>query len=191
MNDNDNNNNNNTSPTVEDEHAPLDSFEQEWIDALNRPDPELSRSGEDFVARVMQAHAEPGRSASVIGRIQPRRLPLAVAAALAMAAYLGWSLFLNGSSTPPSPPIVNQSAPVQPHSNGPVPPTERATIPLGGLIAQAQSTATRPAMGLAQVVEDVPAALNLKKLIDLVNNPVPDLNELLAPLKPTETHSRA
>lgn len=87
--------------------------------------------------------------------------------------------------------MVKQTTPVQPGGIEPVPPIERATIPLGGLITQAQSTATRPATGLTQLVGDVPASLNLNKLIDMVNNPVPDLNELLAPLKPSETQSRA
>ena len=59
------------------------------------------------------------------------------------------------------------------------------------MIAQTRSTVTQPASNLTSTVGDTPQAIRVERLLDLIETPLPDLKELLAPLTPDEQQSRA
>lgn len=171
-----------------DDIAELDSFEEAWVDELRRPDPELTRTSDAFVQRVMQEHQQAHSAPAIAGRIGPRLVPFAAAAALALAVYVGWVVLTGPGAQDPNGMAVNpDNPPLQPAPDPPVTANVHANkVQLGKLIAQAQSAATLPASSITETARQTPQLLTLNALIDLVDNPVPDLKELLAPLEQEE-----
>lgn len=191
---------NDTNPThpensPQDDLAPLDDFEQQWVDQLAQREPDLVQSEDAFVQSVMQAEATSLASdvPAVIGRIGTVALPYAIAAALLLAAFVGWYVLTDGATnTPSEPSIVKESTnPTQPIDGSSVATHARPKIELGKLIANVQSTATSPANTLTATVSEVPETLSIDRLFDLLGDSVPDLQEILAPLKPNDEQSRA
>ena len=183
-------------PTPQDDLAPLDDFEQQWVDQLAQREPDLVQSEEAFVQAVMQqaeVASAAGSIPTIIGRIGTAALPYAIAAALLLAAFVGWVVLTGDTTqTPGQPPIVHQpNDPTQPIDGSSVVTNVRPKIELGKLIANVQSTATSPANTLIATVSEVPQTLSIDRLFDLLGDSVPDLQEILAPLKPNDEQSRA
>lgn len=176
--------------------APLDAFEQQWVDQLAQREPDLVLTEEAFVQSVIQqaeAASAVGSSSTVLARIGGTALPYAAAAALLLAAYVGWAMWIGEtSSTTDQPEIANQSNnPTQPEDTAPVVSPDRPKVALGTLIANAKATATEPANTLTSTVSEAPKALSVDRLFDLLGDSVPDLKEILAPLEPKREQSRA
>lgn len=176
--------------------APLDAFEQQWVDQLAQRAPDLVQTEDAFVQSVMQqaeAASAVGSSPAVLARIGGTALPYAAAAALLLAAYVGWAMWIGEtSSTTDQPEIANQSNnPTQPEDAAPVVSPDRPKVALGTLIANAKATATEPANTLTSTVSEAPKALSVDRLFDLLGDSVPDLKEILAPLEPKREQSRA
>ena len=131
---------------------------------------------------------------SVIARIGfARLLPYAAAAAILVAAFVGWyTLNDNGSTVPDQPNLASLQQPdeqPQPDDEPAVATPERPKVELGKLIAQA--TRTNPTADLTTTVGEMPEKLSIDRLFDLMDGSVPDLKELLAPLDQNEEQSRA
>jgi len=173
---------------------PLDAFEQQWVDQLAQHEPDLKQTEDAFVQSVMQAQAASATASSaVVGRIGFTLLPYAAAAAVLLAAFVGWYV-LKGDADEASneQPIANQpgNAP-QPDDASSVVTNDRPRVELGKLIAQAKSTATRPATNLTTTVSEMPETLSFDRLFDLMGDSMPDLKEILAPLEQKNEQSRA
>lgn len=175
-----------------DELPALDAFEQQWVDQLNRRDPELARSEEAFVQSVLQQHAAPSQANGIVGRIGWGAVPYAAAAALVLAAFAGWFVLTRYTQQPAQAPVV-QAPSTTPQPQGPsaVTSVERPAVDLGKLIAKARTTATNPATELTTTVSEVPEALNINRLFDVLGQSVPNLKEILAPLQQSNEQSRA
>lgn len=182
---------NNKHPQHDDELAPLDAFEQQWVDQLAQRETDLVQTEDTFVQSVMQqaeVASAAGQTPAVIARIGKSLLPYAIAAALLLAAFVGW-VALTGDTTD-QPNIAKESNnPSQPDNAVAVVTPERPKVQLGKLIAQA--TTTSPATDLNQTVSDVNQALTVDRLFDVLGDSVPDLKEILAPLEPKNEQSRA
>lgn len=196
---------NTTEPTPEptpDELGPLDAFERAWVGKLAEPEPELSRSAESFVQGVLDKHGAAQQRPAIIGRIGDRigagPVPYAAAAAVLIAALVGWYMLTGngtGTDTPDSPNLAeqpntdpadgeqNNARPTQPDPAPRVTQVDATKIPLGRMIAQTQTTVTQRASNLTAPARETPQALRMDRLLDLINSPVPDLKEWLAPLK--------
>lgn len=173
--------------------APLDAFEQQWVDQLAQREPDLAQTEDAFVQRVMQTEAASAAGSAVIGRIGFTLLPYAIAAALLLAAFVGWSVLQdNTGDAPDSSPLAEEfNSPTQPESDTPVVDPDRPKIALGVLIANAKSAATKPATTLTTSVSEAPDTLRIDRLFDLLGDSIPDLKEILAPLEPKNKQSRA
>lgn len=184
---------NDTNRPPHDDLAPLDEFELQWVDKLAQREPDLSRSEDAFVQAVLQRHTQSPHQPAVISRIGPRAMTYAAAAALLLAAVVGWyALTADDGQTPDQPPIAQgANDPPQPDPASTVVPPERPKVALGKLIAQAQRPVSSPTMGLTTAVREMPNALSLDNLLDLMGDPVPNLKEILAPLDPKKQQSRA
>lgn len=186
----------NPQPEREDELAPLDDFEQQWVDQLAQRETDLVQTEGAFVQSVMQqaeVASAAGRTPAVIARIGQAALPYAVAAALLLAAFVGW-VVLTGDATDTTdhPNIAEQlNNETQPDSQTPVVNPDRPKVELGKLIATARSAATEPATSLTTTVSEAPDTLSIDRLFDLLGDSVPDLKEILAPLEPKNEQSRA
>ena len=183
---------NDTNPSKPNDEDTPDAFEEAWIDTLAKHDPELSATRDAFVASVLDRHRAEQARPAVAGRIGSAWLAYAAAAVIAIAGVVGWFV-LQGDPQSPTPNDFAQQpgstaigqAP-QPGVADAVVPANAKPIPLGRLIAQTRSTVTAPASGLTAVVRDTPDQLQVRRLLDLFDNPMPDLKELLAPLDTTE-----
>lgn len=184
---------NNTSPHPEEDLAPLDAFEQQWVDQLTPPEPDLVQTQDAFVQAVMQqvkADSSAGRPSAVLARIGKAVLPYAIAAALLLAAFVGWVALT--TNTPNDPPIAQQNDnPSQPGNAPAVATHDQPKLQLGKLIANAKATATSPANNLTAAVNQMPDTLNIDRAFDLLGDAIPDLKEILAPLEPKNEQSRA
>ncbi|MGB0767096.1 MAG: hypothetical protein ACPGYV_05255 [Phycisphaeraceae bacterium] len=169
---------------------PLDDFERQWVDALNDRDPELLRSEADFVQAVLDRHDAATARPAVIARIGVRVLPYAAAAGLVAAAVVGWSLYSDATAPPLDQPDI-ADAPNQPPPVDASDAVERPKVALGPLIARAQSAVIQPATGLTDTVQEVPDALSLDGLFNWLGEPLPDVEDILAPLEPDDNQSRA
>jgi hypothetical protein len=183
---------------------PLDDFERAWTSKLSEPDAELSRSSEAFVQGVLDRHDAEVNRPAIAGRIGSAPLPFAAAAAVLIAALVGWFVMTgNNAVTDGSPQVADNDesalpgnaagtdrdkAPdaLQPDAGPRVTPVDPKKIQLGRMIAQTQSTVTKPASNLSQTVSEAPQALSMQKLLDLINSPIPNLKETLEPLKPND-----
>lgn len=194
-----NNNNNQPGP----DQKP-DAFEQQWIDRLAERESDLIQSGDAFVQRVMQranlaaahesvpTHAA-RRAPAALGRIAPQLATYAAAAALLLAALIGWAVFFNDAPAAPSQQIAideNFDA-QQPADAIAVAPNQRPNIQLGKLIANAKNTATAPADNLTAAVNRAPQTFSIDRLFDLLDDSVPDLNEVFRSRESEEQQSRA
>jgi hypothetical protein len=185
-------NDNNPTPelTPDEELAPLDPFEQQWVDQLAQREPDLVQSEDAFVRTVMNKHAQPPAGPAVIGRIGQAVLPYAVAAAVLLVGFVGWVVLKDQIIEEPG--IAEDIVtPPQPGDNPAVTHVDRPTIELGKLIGNVKSTATSQATSLPDTVSEAPEALNVDRLFDLFDGSVPDLKELLAPLEEKNEQSRA
>lgn len=182
------------------ELAPLDAFEQQWVDHLAQRDPDLVQSEQAFVQSIMQ-QAEVASAAgsvdTILARIGRTALPFAIAAALSLAAWVGYNTL---TSTPNiatnDQPLANQNNdPSQPDDESAVSMNnqadDRPKVAIGRLIANAKSTATSPANNLTSAVHDAPETLSIDRLWNLVGESVPNLKEILAPLDSSNEQSRA
>lgn len=184
----------NLQPDHDDALVPLDAFEQQWVDQLAQREPDLVQTEGAFVQSVMRAEAGAlGQAPAVIGRIGKAVLPFAVAAALLLAAFVGWMAWTGDSGDAPDQPIIAHppTNPPQPDSDTLVVNPDRPKVALGTLIANAKSTATDPANTMTTTVSEMPEALSIDRLFDLLGDSVPDLKEILAPLEPKDEQSRA
>lgn len=180
---------NDNNPTPKDEPTPLDSFEQQWVDQLAQRDPDLLQSEDAFVQSVMRANAEANGAPAVLGRIGFSALPYAVAAALLLAAFVGWFVLTQDDSEPS---IADQSNdPTQPGDDPVVTGNDKPKVELGKLIAQVKSTATDPANTLTTTVSEAPDALRVDRLFEVLGDSLPDLKDFLAPLESRNEQSRA
>lgn len=188
-----------------DELPPLDDFERTWVGQLSEPDVEVSRSAKAFVQGVLDQHDAEAQRPAIVGRIGVGPLPFAAAAAVLIAAVIGWYVVTgNGPATDGTTQVAesdkadvpshakdndanykNTNTP-QPDAGPRVDAVDPSKIQLGRMIAQTQSTVTKPASNLTQTVSETPQSLSMEKLLDLISSPVPDLNEILAPLKPAD-----
>lgn len=190
------------SPHNTDPHhlAEPDAFEQQWLSRLTEPDPELARSADQFVAGVLDRHAQARRPLPAIaGRIgMTSPLPYAAAAVLLIgAALMGFYLFKGGSVDTPTNPVARDDSatpgPDQPQPDGgsAVAHRDPSGLRLGSLIAQTRTTVTRPAANLTATLRQSTPTIGIKDLLELIDSPVPDMKELLAPLAPSNQQSRA
>ncbi|MEM9346170.1 MAG: hypothetical protein AAGB26_06100 [Planctomycetota bacterium] len=180
---------NETNHNPEDELAPLDSFEQQWIDQLAQREPELVQSEDAFVQSVMRANAEAHGAPAVLGRIGFSVLPYAVAAALLLAAFVGWSVLMQDPSEPSTADQLNN--PTQPNDESVVTHNDKPKVELGKLIARVKSSATDPAKTLTTAVSEAPGALSVDRLFEVLGDSLPDLKEFFAPLESENEQSRA
>lgn len=179
----------NDNNTPQDDLAPLDEFEQQWIDTLAEREPDLLRSEDAFVQSVLDRQAQSQAGPAVIGRIGSALLPFAAAAAVAIAAVVGWYVLTDQGNPADEQPFVDQP---QPDDAVAVDTPERPKVALGKLIANARNTMTDPATSLTETVREAPDTLSVDNLLDFLSQPVPDLNDILAPLAPKdEQQSRA
>jgi len=209
-----------TDETHDETRAPLpepDGFEQRWMSLLDPAEPDQaddapSRDTEAFVAGVMdrydamQRNTGTKRDQAVAGRIGRAALPYAAAAAVLLAALIGgYALITDNTSGPdpanhlatpgPTPPDgeddpENQTPP-QPAPGPQVTHHEPPRVELGRLITQTQALATRPDPDLIKTLNQTRQTLDLNNLLEVVNRPLPDLQQLLAPLKQDDQQSRA
>ena len=180
---------NETNPQPTEELAPLDSFEQQWVDQLNQREPDLVQSEDAFVQSVMQQHAQTTASPAVIGRIGRAVLPYAVAAAVLLAGFVGWAV-LNDALTDDTDIAQDQNDSPQPDEGLVVDTPDRPKVEVGKLIANATASGN-PANDLTTTVSDMNENLSVDRLFDLLGDSVPDLKEILAPLEPENEQSRA
>lgn len=195
--------------------APLpepDAFERRWISLLDADAPDKADDdAEAFVAGVMDRYDAMRHPASrsdhaVAGRIGHSALPYAAAAAVLLAAFIGGYALLTGNppgtaptdqlaapgpTTPNDANTQENNAPPQPDAASRVVSGEPAKVELGRLIGQTQALATRPDPDLIKTLNQTRQMLDLGELIEVVNRPLPDLRELLAPLKQEDPQSRA
>lgn len=180
------------APTTHDDLTPQDDFERQWTALLAEREPDLPRTEDAFVQGVLDRHAaETQGCPAIVGRVGFGTLPFAAAAALLIAALIGWYLFTNPGTAPINEGVVEKQDP-QPDEpqlvhNG----VDPAKLQLGKLISQTQTTVTKPATSLTQTVRDTPQVLRVDRLLDLIDTPIPDLKEILEPLKPADQQSRA
>lgn len=174
-----------------DQLPPLDDFEQQWVEQLAQREADLVQSENDFVQSVMQKQAEVHAGPAVIGRIGFTFLPYAAAAAILIAAFVGWyTLQDNGNTALNDQPIAEElENDTQPGSDSVVANTDRPKVELGKLIAQA--TTANPTADLTTTVSEMPEALSVERLFELLDGSVPDLKEILAPLEQKNEQSRA
>ncbi len=173
---------------------PMDAFEREWTALLAEREPDLVRGEDAFVKDVLDRHEQAANRPAVIRRIGIGRAQLAAAAALVIAALVGWFVLSDAGegSTESEDKFVEQPPATQPAEDTPVREgVDPSRLQLGRMIAQTRSTVTQPASNLTSTVRDTPQALRVERLLDLIETPVPDLKELLAPLTPDEQQSRA
>jgi len=178
----------NDTNTPQDDLAPLDDFEQQWIGKLAEREPDLVRTEDAFVQSVLDRQVQSQAGPAVIGRIGSSLLPYAAAAAVVIAAVVGWYVLNSGTDQIPEPPFAKDP---QPGGAVAVDTPEQPKIALGKLIADARSTLTDPATTLTDTVREAPETLSLDNLFDFLSEPVPDLKEILAPLAPKDEQSRA
>lgn len=201
MNRHENEPNPNPNPTGEPE--PMDAFDRAWIETLAEPEPDLKRSEQPFVQAVMQRYDRGvHRPAPVAGRIGFGSLQFAAAAAVLLAALVGVYFLTQGGGDPPgtgtlannnepNPPLSGGDNKTQPDPGRAVAPVDPTKIKLGKLIAGTQNTVTQPASELTTTLRETPNALRVESLLDLFDNPVPQIKQMLEPLKPDNRQSRA
>ena len=187
----------------DDDLAPLDDFEQEWVDRLNEPEPALKHSEDAFVQAVLERHQPAPTERAVAGWIGLAPRALATAAALLLAAAAGWYLYTTGNPSTettdelagnPDPTAEQQDSNVpapQPDPGPAVAQADPTNIKLGQMIALTRTTVTQPANNLTDGLRQTPQALRVENLLELIDTPLPDLEELLTPLKPDNQQSRA
>ena len=189
-------------PDTHDPLDPLDDAEQAWISKLAEPEPELKRTEDAFTQSVLARYQAEQTAPLLAGRIGFAPRTYAAAAALLFATVAGWYLYSQNPTAPgdPSAPeaFTNSPtpAPIEDHAPQPEPLTPVATvdpskIKLGKLIAQTRSTVTQPATALTDNVRLNPQALRIENLLDLIDTPLPNLKQWLAPLEPDDQQSRA
>ena len=86
-------NENNPKPQdtpIDDTPPPMDAFEREWTALLAERDLDLVRTEDTFVKNVLDRHEQGTNWPAVVGRIGFGRAQLAAAAALVIAALVGW-----------------------------------------------------------------------------------------------------
>lgn len=176
---------------MHDEPTPLDAFEREWADLLSEPDPQFLRSENAFVESVMRRYSSQATTPTVIGKIGPSTLRYAMAAGLMLAVLAAWYVMqagtTGGSAIAPGEVAVNDP---QPEPNVQVAHNEIRKVKIGELITQAQAV-TRPATRLTLTDLNEIEPPRAKELLELINSPVPDFKELLAPLQANSPQSRA
>lgn len=191
---------NQQKPHPSDDLQPLDAFERDWIDQLAAPEQDLTQRSDDFVQAVMDRHHAQQNPPSIAGRIGFGSMPYAAAAALLIAALVGWYLLTVNPSLTSQPDLATQDQDTaeptdeqtpQPTDPSPVAPVDPTKIQLGKLIDQTQFALTQPATSLTTSLRDTPQAIQLQRLLELIENPVPNLKELLAPLDQSKQQSRA
>ena len=184
----------NPQPEHDEDLAPLDAFEQQWVDQLAQREPDLVQSEDAFVESVMRQAEAPSSAVSppaVLARIGTAALPYAIAAAVLLAGVVGWAVLNDSMSDADQPPVVGNDDPTQPIDGSAVAQVDRPKVALGSLIANAKATATNPADTLTTTVNEVPKAVSIDRLFELLDEGVPDLKELLEPLEPKDEQSRA
>lgn len=183
---------NKSNPQPTEEPAPLDSFEQQWVDQLAQREPDLVQSENAFVRSVMlkaEAASAAGKPPAVIERIGRVVLPYAVAAAVLLAGFVSW-VVLNNTLISDAGIADEQTDPPQPDESPLVVTPERPKVEVGKLIASATGGGN-PASDLTTTVSDMNETLDIDRLFDLVGDSVPNLKEILAPLEPKNEQSRA
>lgn len=173
------------------ELAPLDAFEQQWVDQLAQREPDLVQTEDAFVQSVMQAEAASAAgSPAVLARIGRAILPYAVAAAVLLVGYVGFVVLKNELTDEPT--IAKENIePTQPDDAPSVVPHVQPKVELGKLIANVKSTATSPATNLPTTVSEASQTISIDRLFDLLDGSVPNLKELMAPLEAKDEQSRA
>jgi len=173
------------------ELAPLDDFERQWVDQLAHRDPDLPQTEDAFVQSVLQSESASAAGSPTVGRIGFSVLPFAAAAAILLAAFVGWYVLNDtGNDAPEAPNIANQpNNPTQPDDDSAVASHDKPKVELGRLIAKA--TTANPTAGLTNTVSEMPETLSVDRLFDLLDGSVPDLKEILAPLDQNKRQSRA
>lgn len=192
---------------AEHELKPHDAFEQAWMGKLAETEADLSRSGEAFVQSVMQRRSGSQGVAGVIGRIGFSTRGAVAAAAVLGLAVCGWYLLSLGDTNNTAPTglagndngaanAVEKDQPdiepaLQPDVPSAVVKVDADNIPLGQMITRTRSNMSGPASKLAAVVNQAPQVLNVERLMDLLEPPVPDLKQLLSPKKKDTQQSSA
>ena len=183
---------NETNPQPTEELAPLDSFEQQWVDQLTQREPDLVQSEDAFVQAVMhkaEAASAAGHPSAVIGRIGRAVLPYAVAAAVLLAGFVGW-VVLNDALSDDTEIAKEENDPSQPIEGLVVDTPDPPKVEVGKLIASATASGN-PANDLTTTVNDMNENLSVDRLLELMGDSVPNLKEILAPLEPENEQSRA
>lgn len=180
-------------PDMTEPDATPDAFERGWMDTLAEPEQDLAASEDAFVQAVLSKHTAQDSPPAVAGRIGFRTRRFAAAAAIALAALAGWFVAsnLNPAASGENEIVENSDKEPQPGDEPAVVPAEPEKVPLGKLIAQAQARVTGPATSLTATVRDAPESFSIQRIIELIDNPLPNLKELLAPEEPDNQQSRA
>lgn len=184
-----------------DAFAEPDAIERQWMGILAEHDDAWSNSEDAFVQGVMdqldEDHAElvDGDAPAVVGRIGLpfKRLHYAAAAALLFAAVIGGYLLITNAGSLDAPQadpdqFATPGEEDQESTNTPQPPAK--PLQLGQLIAQTQAVVTKPDPDLPGAINQTRQSLQFERLLEWVSSPLPDLNEVLEPLKPKGQQSR-
>lgn len=196
-----------------------DAFEQRWMRLLGPAEPGQAdeapaEDAEAFVAGVMdrydamQCDAETRTDHAVAGRIGRASLAYAAAAAVLLVALIGGYAFITGQASGPDPadqlatpgpyPSTGKnnaeqqkSPPPQPDPSPRVVRGDKPKVELGQLITKTQALATQTDPDLIKTLNQTRQTLDLSNLLEIVSRPLPDLQQLLAPLKQDDQQSRA
>ncbi|MEM1354170.1 MAG: hypothetical protein AAGH88_04720 [Planctomycetota bacterium] len=164
--------------------APLNEHEQAWAGLLKHTDADLLSDSDAFVDGVMD-RLERERGVFVLARVG-RRLgdwkPLAAAAAVAMAALLGWFVW-TGDPDHTGPNLAEQTPPTTTKLPGTLKDNQHADarprpedINVGQLIGDFSRSVTRPQV---TVLPPEQTPNRLQKVLSLFENPVQDAGRFI------------
>jgi len=192
--------NKNTEPLndnfADDGLAPLDTFESAWTSQLASPERDLEASADAFVVATLARHERSDAPVAsdglgVLARIG--WMPLAAAAAIALAGAVGFAVMQQGTSP--------QGQVITDNGGGPTVEPEKIVTPavatredaqrlqLGALIGQASGSFTQPTASLPKTIEDTTGRLTLRSLVKDLANPIPDPKDFLPPREAGEGNS--
>lgn len=169
---------------------PLDAFERDWVDALRQTEPSDPARDAAFTQSVLDRWESETRK-PVLAKIG--WTPYAAAAALLLAAVVGWAV-LRGQptaapdGTPAPESIVETPAPVEAVQPDPariamLSEDERRelarSLQLGTMIAGTSDSLAKPAAGLPKTLDDTADNFNLQGLARGITGPIPDPNDTL------------
>jgi len=182
-------NNNTKAPVLPDA---LDASERAWVDVLKQPEPSEPARDAAFTESVLDQWERETRR-PVLAKIG--WTPYAAAAALLLAAVVGWAV-LRGQptaapdGTPAPESIVETPAPVEAVQPDPariamLSEDERRelarSLQLGTMIAGTSDSLAKPAAGLPKTLDDTADNFNLQGLARGITGPIPDPNDTLPP----------